>query len=238
MQRKSGAHELLDGPLDPRTLAANLRDLTRVNRWLGGVELSWRALEPLLRAHEPDRPLRFLDVGTGAADIPICLSQRAQSAGVGLEILATDVRPEIVEAAAARSSQAGQSSVAVRLGSAERIDEPDRSFDVVHASLVLHHLEPTGAIALLREMARVSSGAVIVNDLDRRRIWWIGAWLLAHAATANRYTRHDAPLSVRRAYRPDELREFAAEAGLTQVSRTRDHLGYRYALVFARGGEW
>ena len=28
---------------------------------------------------------------------------------------------------------------------------------------------------------------------------WLGAWLIGHLLTGNRYTRHDAPLSVRRA---------------------------------------
>ena len=38
MDRRTDATELLDGPLDdPAALAGNLRDLRRVNRWLGGV---------------------------------------------------------------------------------------------------------------------------------------------------------------------------------------------------------
>ena len=48
VERLSGARELIDGPLDERMLAGNLRDLERVNWWLGGVDLSWRALEPYL----------------------------------------------------------------------------------------------------------------------------------------------------------------------------------------------
>ena len=43
---------------------------------------------------------------------------------------------------------------------------------------------------------------MIVNDLDRGWLWWAGAWLMSHLLTSNRYTRHDAALSVRRAYRP------------------------------------
>lgn len=233
MRRLAGANELLDGQLEPRTLRANLRDLARVNRFLGGAELSWKALEPLLRAHEGAEPLRLLDVGTGAADIPLALLRRAATAGLSLDILATDVRPEIVQATVSRTAEAGSSSLRVELASHERIDEPDRSFDVVHASLVLHHLDPAPAAAQLREMARVSNGAVIVNDLDRGWTWWAGAWLLAHALTANHYTRHDAPLSVRRAYLSDEVTEMARGAGLREVARYRALPPYRYALVFA-----
>ena len=82
---------------------------------------------------------------------------------------------------------------------------PDRSFDVAHTSLVLHHLAPDAAVALLREMGRVARLGVVVNDLDRSRLGWIGAWLLGHLLTANRYSRIDGPLSVRRAYRAEEM---------------------------------
>jgi ubiquinone/menaquinone biosynthesis C-methylase UbiE len=222
--------ELLDGDLDPATLGGNLRDLARVNHWLGGSDLSWGALRPHL---SPTEEISVLDVGTGAADIPIALLERAHKSGLGLRVVATDVRTEIV--ALGGEEAARHVGLVVRLGSADRIDEGDASFDVVHASLVMHHLEPAAAIGLLREMGRVARQAVIVNDLDRGLVWWLGAWLLAHVATRNRYTRHDAPLSVRRAYTPDEVTEMARVVGLRETARYRALPGYRYALAFEVG---
>src|SRR4029078_12974935 len=73
---------------------------------------------------------------------------------------------------------------------------PDRSFDVVHASLLVHHLEPPEALAVLREAARVARIGVIVNDLVRARRLLLGARVLLGVTTRNRYTRHDGPLSV------------------------------------------
>ena len=47
MERLTDAVELLDGPLDdPAVLAGNLRDLRRINRWLGGISLSARPSRP------------------------------------------------------------------------------------------------------------------------------------------------------------------------------------------------
>ena len=97
----------------------------------------------------------------------------------------------------------------------------DSSFDVVHSSMVLHHLEPAAAVGLLAEMRRVARRAVIVNDLDRGRHWWLLARLLVALTTRNAYTRHDAPLSVRRAYRAAEVREMAARAGLVERASHR-----------------
>ncbi len=80
--------------------------------------------------------------------------------------------------------------------------------------MLLHHLDPTVAVAVLAEMARVARRGVVVNDLVRGRLAWLGAWLLTRLRTRNRYTRYDAPLSVRRAYTVAELTALLAAAGL------------------------
>jgi 2-polyprenyl-3-methyl-5-hydroxy-6-metoxy-1,4-benzoquinol methylase len=225
MRRLEGATELLDGPLDRETLRGNLRDLARINAWLGGAALSRRAIVPFSRG--PGEKVRVLDVGTGAADIPLYLFRSTAYRGLGLHFEAIDVRPEIVEIA---RHTVRRHRVEVRLGRLE--DEAANAYDVVHCSLVLHHLDPEDAVAFLAEMARVASRAVIVNDLDRAERWLLAAKLLTRLTTRNRYTRNDAPLSVQRAYRPDELVQLAARAGLVEESRRWTFPRYRYALTF------
>ena len=228
MRRLTDAHELLDGPLDEQVLAGNLRDLARVNRWLGGVGLSQRALAAVPGAGR-GRSFSLLDVGTGAADIPLALAASIRKSGGTLRVVAVDTRPEVV--AIARRSAASDPDVPVELIEPGRLPWPDGAFDVVHASLLLHHFDMRGAIDQLAEMGRVARSAVLVNDLHRARGWWVGAWMLSQLATRNRYTRHDAPLSVRRAWTPDELSALAARAGLRETHRLSDRLGHRYALV-------
>src|SRR6185312_14504662 len=97
MDRRTNSLELLDGPLDdPPALAANLRDLRRANRWLGGASLSEPAIDALA-AHRPEMTL--LDVGTGGADIPVALLDRAGRRSRSLSIVAIDSRPEVLAAA-------------------------------------------------------------------------------------------------------------------------------------------
>src|SRR4051794_8159801 len=101
MKRLDDAPELLDGRLDGRLLAGNLRDLARVNRWLGGSKLSQAAVAPLVAGLAAPS---LLDVGTGAADIPVALSRSLGKKAPRLAITATDVRTEIVDSAAATAA--------------------------------------------------------------------------------------------------------------------------------------
>jgi SAM-dependent methyltransferase len=228
VERLSGGRELVDGGVDAAQLAGTLRDLTRINRFLGGAELSWRVVR-LLIAGRATHPVSLLDVGTGAADIPRHVLRRASAAGVPLRVTATDPRPEVVELA--RRWSAPTPDLAIDVAPADRLPFAAATFDIAHASLVMHHLEPPAAIALLGEMGRVAREGVIVNDLVRARRWWIGALVMSRVMTRNTYTRHDAPLSVRRAYLASELRDLAGQAGLRQAGLLHDRLGHRFAML-------
>lgn len=233
MRRLAGVAEFLDGPLDdPGALRDNLRDLRRWNRFTGGGALSRRAIEVLAPA---PTAVTLLDVGTGGADIPLALLAQARNRRRTLAITAVDNRPEILEAARAIQpdlDRVGGLTLDVADGLA--LPYPDASYDVAHASLVLHHLDPEEAVAFLRELARVSRLGVVVNDLSRRRITLIGAWLLSRTSTRNRWSRHDAPLSARRAYTLREAVALLTEAGLRPISVTQGAFGHRWAIAAIR----
>ena len=236
MDRLTNTPELLDGPLDDRVAVAdNLRDLRRINRLLGGIDLSWRAFAALVAERGPNgeaAPITLLDVGTGGADVPAALIARARHQGRRLDVTAIDSRAEVLAAAITSSPElAALPGLRLAVGDGRSLDEPDRAYDVVHASLVIHHLEPDDAIAFLREMRRVADRGVIVNDLVRSRLNWLGAWLISHLWTRSRYTRNDAPLSVRRAYTRPELEGLLAAADLRSVATIRGKFGHRYAIA-------
>ena len=234
MKRLTGASELLDGALDdPLTLAGNLRDLRRINRLLGGVTLSRLGLERLAGpTADGGGTVTMIDVGTGGADIPAALLSDWSRRGRRLQVTAVDQRAEVLAAARlARPALDRLRGLTLQVADGLALPYRTGAFDVAHASLVLHHFEPRDAVALLRELGRVSRRGVVVNDLARGRLNWLGAWLVSHVVSGNRYTRHDAPLSVRRAYTLHEAHGLLAAAGLRTVAQALGPGGHRWALV-------
>jgi ubiquinone/menaquinone biosynthesis C-methylase UbiE len=226
VRRATDAPELLDGPLDdPAALRGNLEDLARVNRWLGGIAISQRTVAALLDGRSAGT---ILDVGTGGADIPLAVAVDAQRRGRQIRFVAVDARPEVLAAARAIDRRmTAKEPVELVLADGRSLPFADRSFDVVHSSLVVHHLEPAEAIAFLREARRVARIGVVVNDLVRHRVHLLLAHAIVRIASRNAYTRYDGPLSVRRAYRPVEMRALLAAAGLRPIFETRAVLGHR-----------
>jgi ubiquinone/menaquinone biosynthesis C-methylase UbiE len=147
-------------------------------------------------------------------------------------VTAVDSRPEVLAAARrARPNLDRVPGLKLALVDASRLPYPNETFDVAHASLILHHLVEPAAVRFLAELGRVSRRGVVVNDLDRTELALAGAWLAGRLLTRNPYTRHDAPLSVQRAWRPAEMRRLLREAGLEPIAERSVPFGHRYAIV-------
>jgi hypothetical protein len=88
-------------------------------------------------------------------------------------------------------------------------------------------------VVLLKEMARVAQRDVLLTDLQRSYPLYLGAWLFLHTLVRNPITRHDGLVSIRRGYRPDEVRALAKAAGLDPVA-SKTMLYFRQTLTWQR----
>lgn len=192
------------------------------------------------------RPISLVDFGCGGADIPQRFMTLARARGWDCTFLCTDRNADAIEmgrsqvlehsrpGARADSGAVGGAGMEFRvvdLLAAERV-LGTRSFDVAHASLVMHHLDDESAVAGLRAMAAVARELVVWNDLVRDSLGIWGAQL--STITASKELRHDAVVSVRRSFTMREARTVAEAAGLIdiQVRRVR---GARFVLTGVPG---
>jgi SAM-dependent methyltransferase len=229
------AEELLDrSGHDPFELAANLRDIRRVNRLGGGTRVIFRHLPRLLASVPEGREVTILDLATGSGDIPHALLRWARRRARPLRIVASDASDEILALAARHL--AGSPEVTLARFDARTVPLPDDAFDIVLCSLALHHFPPTEAVAVLREMDRLGRHGFILNDIRRGLPGFDAAWISSRLGTRNRLTRHDMPLSVRRAYTPTELESLLVHAGVEGAAVTRHPL-FRMAAVRGRRTE-
>jgi SAM-dependent methyltransferase len=231
--RRREAEELLDqAGHDPAELSANLRDIRTVNRLAGGVATVLRHLPGLLSDIPRGRPVEILDLATGCGDIPLSLVAWANRQDRPLHLTVTDNSPQIL--AEARRTLADVPGVSFAVCDARTVPMPAQSFDLVLCSLSLHHFAPEEAVQVLREMDRLSRTGFILNDIRRCLAGYVAAWGASRVATRNRLTRHDMPLSVLRAYTPDELRALLRQAGIPDATVTTHPL-FRMAAVHRQG---
>jgi len=214
-----------EGAGSPKEWRENFSDLAMINKWLGGVRATVIEVNRLRVS-----PRTILDIGTGSADMPVAIVDHLRERGISATCVALDRSPRALTAAAERLR--GRTDIELIRADAGALPFPDRSFDLVTCNLALHHFDPPDAVRALNEMARVGRD-VIVNDLRRSAAGWLLAKATFPLFTRNRFTLHDGPLSVRRAYSPGEVRGLALEARWKRIA-VRTHFAARMTLSGGR----
>jgi ubiquinone/menaquinone biosynthesis C-methylase UbiE len=208
-ERRAVEGEIMDDLSQPESeFAAAYRELTVINRWLGGI----RAIERFLPAGSN---LLMLDVAAGGCDVSEALLRRFPCHIVALDLNGRGLHH-------ARRAWP-------LIGDALALPFPDRSFDIAMASLFFHHLSNQDCVRVLAQMWRIARRRVIINDLHRHAIAYFSIRALTRLFSRSRMVRHDAPVSVRRSFRPAELMDIARRAGVpATVYRS---FPYRLVLV-------
>lgn len=227
--RRSNAPELLDRDgHSVAELAGALRDIRAVNRFLGGSRALLDALRPVIRRTKPGVPLNVLDVGTGAADLPLAMVRCAERMGRELRVTAVD--RDRTTAAIAAGEVARSSQIRIVCADAHHLPFPPGSFDVVTASMFLHHFELGDVARLLARFRELARRAVLINDLRRHLVPWSFIALVSRVTRRDPMFVHDAPLSVLRGFTVAELLQAARESGAASVTLRR-RWPYRLALT-------
>jgi len=218
-------------------LTRALQDLRRTNRLLGAYAATDAVLDPLLRWHDQ---LRILDVGCGVGDYLVHLARRAGRFGCRVDLVGIDANPVTVGHARAhldaQLSPSLRSRVRVEIADAQDLSYPDGAVDVVHAALFLHHFHGPDAVQLLTELQRVARRGLLVNDLHRHPLAYVGIWMLSRLLRMAPMMQHDGPMSVRRGFQRDDLLRLARDAQLPAAS-IRWHWAFRWTLSTIASGE-
>jgi ubiquinone/menaquinone biosynthesis C-methylase UbiE len=218
LQHRATEPELLDLGVPEAEVVRSLSDLRFVNRWLGGRRSLFPAVAPLLAGLPAPR---LLDVGCGSADLAAALASRHPGLrAVGLDVKLLHLR--LAPAAIARV-----------VADVRALPFAARSFDVVTASLFLHHFDSPAVPELLRALFALARRGLVVNDLRRARVPYVFGRLAFRWLFRSRVSVEDGLVSIRRGFSEPELRELFTAAGLPAV-RIRRVFPYRLVAVARR----
>jgi hypothetical protein len=183
-------NELLDAHDAPREdVERSLRDLDRINRYLGGNAV-YRSLAGRFA------PQSILDLGTGTSKLLDAMSGVRLRVGLDFKI------DHLLYAS-------NGSRVLRVVGDAKRLPFRDGAVDVVTSAHFFHHFSAEENAGILEESMRVARRGIAVNDTERHYLPLLFVKLLCALRLVGKITRYDAPASVRQAYTVDEARTIA-----------------------------
>jgi SAM-dependent methyltransferase len=230
-KQRSSASEYMDsaaaqGP----DLSRALEELQYVNRFLGGIRASLKALQKAERS-APKKKLEILDIGTGAADIPAALVGWGRSTGRDVRVVGMDFNPFVCAWAARRVEDLPQ----VEVVQADVLNPPfdEGAFDYVHCAMFLHHFPQEEAARIVQTMYRLCRRGIIINDLHRHPVAFHAISWCTRLCSKSSMVQHDAPVSVLRGFRFADLEELGRLSGVGQLLIQR-YWPFRFVALAAK----
>jgi SAM-dependent methyltransferase len=164
-----------------------------------------------MRPTTVSEPLRILDVGCGYGDGLRRIERWASERGIAVELAGIDLNPDSI-AIAKRQSDSRIRWVAGDIF-AYRVPQPAH---LIVSSLFTHHLGDPDVVRFVRWMEQNAQTGWFINDLSRAAVpYHLFRWF-AKAAGLHPFVQHDGPVSIARAFVPEEWRQLCRRAGLTQ----------------------
>jgi 2-polyprenyl-3-methyl-5-hydroxy-6-metoxy-1,4-benzoquinol methylase len=222
-ERAPGPELMDDLTLANDALRQNLDELETINTWLGGYAPVLDALQRLKSRFPAGRPLRLADLGSGGGDTLRHVARWARKNSVAVELTGVDANQFMLEYATAKSREYPE--IRYRQFDIFSPEFQARPYDVLTCSLFCHHFTNKELVLLLWQWQQQAGVAVVINDLHRHWLAYHSIKWLTRLLGGSYLVRHDAPLSVARAFRRQDWVALLARAGIA-----RYELRWRWAF--------
>ena len=216
--------ELLDGTDIPyEEIRRNMHELNIINTWLGGHAITIQAFRQLLGDL---KEVHVCEIGCGGGDNLRAIHRWCSKNGIALRVTGIDINPDCINYARDHSREIDR---AVWIVSDYRlVDLTDRP-DIIFNSLFCHHFPDAEVSHCLAWMRAHAERGFFVNDLHRHALAYHSIRLLTGAFSQSRLVRNDAPLSVRRGFRRQEL-EAMTRAAIPKTEEQQWTLSWAWAF--------
>ncbi len=218
--------EWMDRPaVDPAMLQRSLRFIRRINWMLGYTRATIWHLTRFSQTWKRQDTIRILDFATGSADIPRAILRWADVRGFDVRVVGIDLHPVTARIA---SDESLDSRLQIVQSDVLRLPFEPYSFDYAITNMFLHHLPDDDVVRTMQIMDRVARRGIIVADLLRH--YRAYAWITLFTLMSNPMLKHDARLSVARAFTKPEVLALRSRADVDYAGYYR-HFGHRFVLA-------
>lgn len=196
-----------------------LRELHTINRFLGGNSVSKSGIKYFTKGSPKD--FTILDIGGGGSDILYDLKDGKEN----LSIYSVDLNRY---SCFFQKKEKGNGKIIC--ADAFNLPVRKKSFDLVHASLFLHHYKEEEIIELIKYFLAVSKKGIVINDLRRNILAYSGIRILTALFSKSEFVKNDGPLSVRRAFNKEDLTNILLRSGVRNYIIKRKW-AFRFLLI-------
>jgi len=204
--------ELMDGVIaDKKELFVNLRELEKINVLTGGPRLGFQQIQKLLKGKKGE--IHIVDIGFGAGDMLVYLLKNAHKLPCSIKLTGVDLMPETLEYIQLFHKEL-PNNVTLEICDYKVWFATGNTADIVTANLFCHHLSDKELVEFFKNIKQYTQIGAVINDLHRHPLAYYGIKIPTQLFSKSRFTKNDAPLSVLRGFKKNELEKLFLEAGV------------------------
>ncbi len=218
MQTRSYEKEIMDEfDLGGEAMAQTLREITFINKWLGGNAVTTDGLDRMI-AQTPiqeSRPLTIADLGCGGGDMLLLMAEWAKKRKITAQLTGIDANSYIIQYA--ENQTANYSNIHYHHLDIFTPKFQQQPYDIVTCTLFCHHFTDEELIQLFRSLHTQTRIGIVINDLHRHWFAYHSISWLTQLFSKSYMVRNDARLSVKRGFTRKELENLLQQAGIRNV---------------------
>jgi 2-polyprenyl-3-methyl-5-hydroxy-6-metoxy-1,4-benzoquinol methylase len=223
-KNRTNKEELMDDfSIGGDLLRDTLDKLENINRWLGGNLMTVKALKKVLKNHPKEQELIIADIGCGHGDILRDVAKFGRKNGYKMKLIGMDANPTAIAYANELSAEFPEISFKTEDIFSEKFK--NREFDVVLATLFLHHFKEAQLVSFLGNTLKQTKIGIVVNDLHRHKLAYYLFMLLA-IFIKNNMIIEDGLTSVLRGFKRNEL------VHISNKLKVKPQISWKWAFRF------
>jgi 2-polyprenyl-3-methyl-5-hydroxy-6-metoxy-1,4-benzoquinol methylase len=214
MRKRSFKPEIMDLGLEHYTLE-------EYNECLKGLNLISKYLSNNKKIIKDLKKSKFtiasiLDVGCGGGQFSIDLAKAFPST----KITAIDIDQHAINFANQQKKINNINNIDFEKRTKPELNEAKKSYDIITASLITHHLTDDAIVDFLKRCCAVAKKQIIINDLHRHWLAYITCKIFFPLFFTNRLIRYDSLLSIKKSFTKKDWYNYLNKAGLKQKQYT------------------
>jgi len=216
-KQRTDKEELMDDfSIGGDLLRDTLDKLEKINRWLGGNKVTVNGLKALLKNHPKEQKITIVDIGCGHGDILRDVAKFGRKEGYKFKLIGVDANSAAIDYANELSMEYPELSFKTQDIFSK--DFKSETFDVVIATLFLHHFKEEQLVSFLKNTIKQTKIGMVVNDLHRHTLAYY-LFLLLSIFISNKMIIEDGLTSVLRGFKRDDLEKISSKINVTpQIS--------------------